>query len=62
MVKPKIFVLLGIYFILLMLDLGFNIAAIFVPALGAIAETLTEFAIEIGSALIVLFLVFARGK
>ncbi len=62
MVDWKILIAIGIYLLLLVVDIGLNFVALFIPGLGAIAETLTEGIIEATQVIIVLFIAFAGGK
>lgn len=60
MKKVGIWGLLAIYFVLLLIDVGANIIAIFIPAIGGIAESLTEGLIEVTSAIIVIIIAFIK--
>lgn len=58
----NIWILLGLYVFLVLLDVGINLLAILIPSLGGVAESFSEGIIELFSGIIVLMLAFGRGK
>lgn len=58
--KGKLIALLVFYVFLALLDIGFNALALVIPALGAVAETISELFIEVLSFGIVILLIIMK--
>lgn len=58
----KIIIAIVLFVIVGLFDLGFNALAVFIPSLGAIAETISEAFLELLQLMIVLFIAFVGGK